>query len=241
MLEVNGLAGGWGPTLIVEDVSLAVERGETLALLGRNGVGKTTVLELIVGRAKIKSGRISVAGREIAALPTFERARSGISYVPQGREVYPSLTVWEHLAIAERSGEWTIDRVEGLFPRLRERRGSFGTQLSGGEQQMLALARALLGNPSILLLDEPFEGLAPIIVETLISAISRITKESSLAVLLVEQRIDLALELSDRYVVMDRGRLVSGGNSVQLQGDETRIAELLGLGDDHHSNLEKHQ
>jgi branched-chain amino acid transport system ATP-binding protein len=230
MLEVSKLYGGWGPTLVVEDLSLRVERGEKLALLGRNGVGKSTLLELIVGRASLRSGSVRVGGREVGALPIHARARAGIGYVPQGREVFPSLTVREHLQIASRPGAWTIERVVDLFPRLEERRASLGSQLSGGEQQMLALARALLGNPAVLLLDEPFEGLAPIIVEALIRSIRRITAEGSLAVLLVEQRADIALDLSDRCLVMDRGRAVFEGRSDALLGDESRIAALMGLG-----------
>ena len=230
MLETRKLSGGWGPTLVVEDLSLQVAAGETVAIVGRNGVGKSTLLELIVGRAQRRGGSILLAGGDIAMLATHERARRGLGYVPQGREVFPSLTVAEHLQVAARPGDWTARRVLDLFPRLGERLASHGNQLSGGEQQMLAIARALLGNPRVLLMDEPFEGLAPIIVEHLVQSIRKIVQASALALLLVEQRVDIALDLSHRCIVMDRGRSVFEGRSDELAQDEGRIAALMGLG-----------
>ncbi len=230
MLETSKLSGGWGPTLVVEDLSLQVAAGETVAIAGRNGVGKSTLLELIVGRAQRRSGSIMLAGGDIAVLATHDRARRGLGYVPQSREVFTSLTVAEHLQVAARPGHWTAQRVLDLFPRLGERMASHGNQLSGGEQQMLAIARALLGNPRVLLMDEPFEGLAPIIVEHLVSSIRKIVQTSSLALLLVEQRVDIALDLSHRCIVMDRGRTVFEGASGKLAGDDERIAALMGLG-----------
>jgi branched-chain amino acid transport system ATP-binding protein len=230
MLEISKLSGGWGPTMVVEDLSLDVAGGETVAILGRNGVGKTTLLELLMGRAQRRDGSIRLGDGDIAQRPIHERAQRGLGYVPQGREVFPSLTVKEHLDIAQRPGSWTVPRVVDLFPRLGERLTSHGNQLSGGEQQMLAIARALLGNPRVLLMDEPFEGLAPIIVEALVDSIRKIVASGSVALLLVEQRVDIALDLSHRCVVMDRGRSVFEGESASLAGDEERIAGLMGLG-----------
>lgn len=230
MLEVRGLTGGWGPTLVVEELDLQIARGETLAIVGRNGVGKTTLLELLIGRAQRRSGAICLDGQDVGMLPSHQRALRGMGFVPQTREVFPSLTVREHLQIASRPGEWTADRVLDLFPRLGERLASFGNQLSGGEQQMLAIARALLGNPKLLLMDEPFEGLAPIIVEHLIQSIQRIVASGGLTLLLVEQHVHIALELSDRCLVMDRGRCVYEGRSQELARDEGKVASLMGLG-----------
>lgn len=231
MLEVRNLSGGWGPTRVVEDLSFALTPGETVAIVGRNGVGKSTLLELLVGRARHRGGAIVLNGADIAPLATHERARRGLGFVPQSREVFASLTVTEHLAIAQRPGAWTAQRVVELFPRLGERLSSFGPQLSGGEQQMLAIARALLGNPGVLLMDEPFEGLAPIVVEHLVHSIRRIVEMGSMALLLVEQRVDIALELSHRCLVMDRGRIVHEGESASMSRDEAGMAALMGLGE----------
>lgn len=230
MLEVRGLHGGWGKTLVVEDVSLFVRAGETVAIVGRNGVGKTTLLELLAGRASRRSGQIQLDGQEVSTQAIYRRARSGLGYVPQGREVFPSLTVREHLEVASRPGDWTVPQVLDLFPRLGERMGSYGTQLSGGEQQMLAVGRALMGNPRVLLMDEPFEGLAPLVVEHLVSAIRKIATSGSLALLLVEQRVDIALRLSQRCIVMDRGRCVFDGESSDLEEEDGTLVTLMGLG-----------
>jgi branched-chain amino acid transport system ATP-binding protein len=231
LLDIVGLTGGWGPTTIVEDFSLSVDVGEVVSIIGRNGVGKTTTLELIMGRARRRGGTIRLAGSFIETLPTFERCRLGLGFVPQGREIFPNLTVVENLSAAARTGAWTMDRVMDLFPSLRRRAKNLGRQLSGGELQMLAIARALMGNPKVLLLDEPTEGLAPIIVDQLIEVIGTLTRSKELGVVLIEQIIDVAFDLSDRCVVMDRGHIVKAATSAELRADEGLIRELMGLDD----------
>lgn len=230
MLEIRNLHGGWGPTMIVEDFSLTVSPGETVAIIGRNGVGKSTLLELLVGRAQRRQGEIRLGDEDISGLPIHDRATRGLGYVPQQREIFPSLTVKEHLAIAARPGRWTEEVVLTLFPGLAARCNSLGRYLSGGEQQMLAIARALLTNPSVILMDEPSEGLAPVVVEQLVEAIRKLVGGGALAVLLVEQRIDIALDLSTRCIVMDRGRIAHHGNSGDFRSED--LATLLGLGHD---------
>jgi branched-chain amino acid transport system ATP-binding protein len=229
VLDVVGLTGGWGPTTIVERLSLSVGAGETVAIVGRNGVGKTTLLELIAGRAQRQSGEIQVGGRDIGRLSIHERSRLGIGYVPQQREVFRSLTVSEHLAIAMRPGHWSRNTVLDLFPSLSVRLNSLGAHLSGGEQQMLAIARALVTNPSILLMDEPSEGLAPVVVEQLVAAIRSLVGASDLSVLLVEQRIDIALDLASRCIVMDRGRIVRDSSSEDYRNGTIDIGGMMGL------------
>jgi branched-chain amino acid transport system ATP-binding protein len=229
MLDLVDVTGGWGPTTIIENVSMTVRSGETVGIIGRNGVGKSTLLELIAGRARLTSGSILLNGQEVASLPTHRRARLGLGYVPQEREVFASLTVREHVAISERPGKWTRELVLALFPSLAERLDSKAGTLSGGEQQMLAIARALLGNPSVLLLDEPSEGLAPVVVEKLIGSLRALADDRSIAILLVEQRIDIALDLSDRYVIMDRGRIVRSGQTDELRQQQDELPAMMGL------------
>jgi len=227
VLSVEGLRAGYGETVVLEDVALELPSRGSLAVLGRNGVGKTTLLATIMGHTTLHAGKMTFSGTDIETLPVFQRSRLGIGYVPQAREIFPSLSVQENLAVAERPGRWTLARVYDLFPRLAERRGAMGNQLSGGEQQMLAIGRALMGSPSLLLMDEPLEGLAPIIVEALLRALKRLVKEDSLAVVLVEQSAKLALEMTERALVLDRGRIAHAGPSAELLADPERLAALF--------------
>jgi len=228
-LEIRELRGGWEQTTVIEDITLTLIPGECVSILGRNGVGKSTLLELIVGRAQRSSGSLNVAGQDVTNLSIHKRARLGLRYVPQEREVFPSLTVAEHLSIAALPGRWNLKSIYDLFPSLAARTSSLGSQLSGGEQQMLAMARALIANPNVLLMDEPSEGLAPVVVEQLIEAIKVVTGDNSLTVLLVEQRVDIALELADRCLIMDRGRIVHEDSSARLKASPETISEMMGL------------
>jgi len=229
-LDLHDISAGYGETVVLEGVSLAVEASGTLSVLGRNGVGKTTLLATMLGHTTLHAGWIAFRGHAIERLRPFQRARLGIGYVPQEREIFPSLTVDENLAVAARGGErWTRERVYELFPSLAERRRNMGNQLSGGEQQMLAIGRALMGNPSLLLLDEPLEGLAPVIVDALLAALHRLRQDEALAIVLVEQHARLALAFSPRAVVLDRGRLVYDGASQELLDHPHRLAELIGV------------
>jgi branched-chain amino acid transport system ATP-binding protein len=232
-LTCEQVSAGWGATQVITDVSFELPSGETLAVLGRNGVGKTTLLSAIAGRADLKSGVIKLGSEPIGALPPYSRAARGIGLVPQEREIFPSLTVEENLLVAARSRSadaWNLVRVYDLFPRLQERRGIGGTKLSGGEQQMLSIGRALMGNPSILLMDEPMEGLAPVIVDLIVSAMKRIRAESGLAVLLVEQHLDIALEFTNRLLVLDRGSVIFDGTDGAQPVDRNFIEGLIGVG-----------
>jgi branched-chain amino acid transport system ATP-binding protein len=227
VLEVDGLKAGYGETVVLEDVALSLPGRGTLAVLGRNGVGKTTLLATIMGHTTRHAGRIIFNGKQIHALPVHQRARIGIGYVPQTREIFPSLTIEENLIVAGRPGRWTLQRVYDLFPRLAERRSHMGNQISGGEQQMLAIGRALMGNPTLLLMDEPLEGLAPIIVEVLLRALERLIAEDALAMVLVEQSARLALQMTQAAIVLDRGRVAYSGRSTDLLGDPKRLAALF--------------
>ncbi len=229
MLEIQGLTGGWGQTTVVEDLDLALAPGETVAIIGRNGVGKSTLFELIVGRAQRRAGTILLGGVDISNIAIHARAVAGLGYVPQEREVFKSLTVKEHFAVAERPGRWNEEAIISLFPLLGRRINNLGSQLSGGEQQMLSIARALIGNPKILLMDEPSEGLAPVVVEQLVNAMRSVVGDGTLSVLLVEQRVDIALDLASRCLIMDRGRVVHEGSSASLRENEKRLGQLMGL------------
>jgi branched-chain amino acid transport system ATP-binding protein len=227
-LSVEGLVAGYGPTVVLHDVSLGVIPGEIVAVLGRNGVGKSTLLKTLIGISTLHKGRISFAGQAIEDLPPYRRARLGIGYVSQEREIFPSLTVEENLAVSALPGGWTIEQVYDLFPRLKERRSNTGNRLSGGEQQMLAVGRALLGAPKVLLLDEPLEGLAPVIVDALLDALHRIRQQAGITMIVVEQRAALALSISERAIVLDRGRIVHAAGSKEMAADVATQERLLG-------------
>jgi branched-chain amino acid transport system ATP-binding protein len=229
LLTLRGLSAGYGPTVIIEDVSLAIPLGGCVSVLGRNGVGKSTLLRTIMGMTRIHSGSILHDGQEMGALPVYRRSRAGFGFVPQEREVFKSLTVAENLQVAQRPGHWNTGTVTELFPRLAERAANLGSQLSGGEQQMLAIARALVGNPTVLLMDEPSEGLAPVIVDQVFDALGRIRQRRDMAIVLVEQHAELALEFSEQAVVMDRGRVVFEGGSAELRGDPARLGRIMGI------------
>ena len=226
-LQLTGVRAGYGETIILEDVSFTVPERGSLAVLGRNGVGKTTLLATIMGHTTFHAGKITFSGREMNSAPVYERARNGIGYVPQDRLIFPSLSVEENLTVAARSGRWNLARVYDLFPRLAERKHHRGNQISGGEQQMLAIGRALMGNPVLLLMDEPLEGLAPIIVETLLRALKRLISEDSLAIVLVEQHAKLALQVTRTALVMRRGKIVHEGASDALLANPERLADLV--------------
>src|SRR5689334_22252400 len=213
LLRIEGLRAGYGETVVLEDVALSLPERGTLALLGRNGVGKTTLLATIMGHTTLHGGRITLDGAEVSRISPYRRARLGIGWVPQEREIFRSLTVDENLLVAERPGRWTLERVYDLFPSLAARRRNYGNELSGGEQQMLSIGRALMGNPSVLLMDEPLEGLAPVIVDAVLAGLDRLKREDDLALLLVEQNARLALEFTERTLVLDRGAIVFSGSS----------------------------
>jgi branched-chain amino acid transport system ATP-binding protein len=227
-LRVSALRAGYGETVILEDVSLTLPERGSLAVLGRNGVGKTTLMATIMGHTTFHGGEISFLGQSVSGIPVYERVRRGIGYVPQGRDIFPSLSVEENLTVAAREGgRWSLARVYDLFPRLGERRHHRGNQISGGEQQMLAIGRALMGNPTLLLMDEPLEGLAPIIVESLLQSLKRLMQEDALAVILVEQHAKLALQVTNEALVMSRGRVIHHGASEALLRDPDRLASLV--------------
>jgi branched-chain amino acid transport system ATP-binding protein len=228
-LVLDRVSAGYGETVVIEDISLDLPPGGTLAVLGRNGVGKTTLMATIMGHTQLRGGGIRFAGREISALPPYRRVRLGIGFVPQEREIFPSLTVEENLLVAVRPGRWSLASVYEFFPSLAARRRNRGNQLSGGEQQMLAIGRALIGNPSLLLMDEPLEGLAPVIVDGLLAGLERLKREDDLSLLLVEQYARLALELAPAAVILDRGLIVFAGPSRELLDDPARLTALIGL------------
>jgi branched-chain amino acid transport system ATP-binding protein len=232
-LWIENVRAGYGDTMVLEGVTLDLPPGGTLAVLGRNGVGKTTLLATIMGHTDLHGGTISFGGKELSALPPYRRSRLGIGFVPQEREIFRSLTVEENLLVAERPGRWTLPRVYDFFPALAERRLNRGNALSGGEQQMLSIGRALMGNPTLLLMDEPLEGLAPVIVDAVLKGLDRLKREDDLALLLVEQHARIALEFAERAIVLDRGRIVHAGESRALLDRPDMLTQLMGVAQRH--------
>jgi branched-chain amino acid transport system ATP-binding protein len=229
LIALDNLTAGYGNSVVLEGISLAMNEGDSLAVLGRNGVGKTTLLITLMGLTQLHEGSLHWRGDNIVRLATHRRAQAGLGWVPQERFMFASLTVEEHLTVVARPGKWNLQRIYQVFPRLQERRSNLGNQLSGGEQQMLAIARALMTNPSLLLLDEPMEGLAPIIVQELMRVIRALIKDEGLSVIVVEQHARLALALTERAIVLERGRIVHDSDSASLLADRETLGRLVGV------------
>ncbi len=229
LLVLENVTAGYGNSIVLEDIGFVMNEGESIALLGRNGVGKTSLLVTLMGLTRLHQGHIHWDGKAIAHVPTFKRAHAGLGWVPQERYMFPSLTVEEHLTVVARPGEWSLHKIYDVFPRLLERKNNMGNQLSGGEQQMLAIARALMINPRILLLDEPMEGLAPIIVQDLMRVLRTLIKDKGMSVIIVEQHARLALSLTERAIVLDRGRIVHASDSASLLADHHQLDRLVAV------------
>ncbi len=229
LLALENLCAGYGEAIVVSDISLRLEEGRSLAVLGRNGVGKTTLVNSVIGVTRHRGGRVMLAGRDITGLRPDERARRGIGWTPQERNIFRSLTVEENLSAVARNGPWTLQRIFEMFPRLGERRANYGNQLSGGEQQMLAIGRALVLNPKLLLLDEPTEGLAPVIVEELLRALRRIIREEGLSCIVIEQHARKILGVTDDAVILERGMIVHAAESSSLAADPVTLERYLGV------------
>ena len=227
LLRVEGIRAGYGDAVVLDGIDLSLAAGDSLALLGRNGVGKTTLLATLMGATRLRGGTLSWQGRDLAKMPSHRRARAGLGWVPQERWIFPSLTVEEHLTAVARPGPWDVAAIYRTFPRLEERRRNLGNQLSGGEQQMLAIARALMVNPALLLLDEPMEGLAPIVVQELQRVIAGLIADSGMAVIVVEQHARLALAMTRQALVLDRGRAVHRSDSASLLADTALLDRLV--------------
>jgi branched-chain amino acid transport system ATP-binding protein len=229
LLKLENVTAGYDAATVLHGISLELPENGSLAVLGRNGVGKSTLLLTIMGLTQLRGGRLLWRGQDISKLPPHRRARNGIGWAAQEREIFPSLTVAENLTVAARPGPWNLDSVFKLFPRLSERRRNMGSQLSGGEQQMLAIARALMTNPALLLLDEPCEGLAPVIVDELAAAMKLMLADRSIAIILVEQHTAIALEMTAQAIVLERGAVAHRATSAQLQNDTATLERLVGL------------
>src|ERR1700742_3749126 len=229
LLAIEGLRAGYGEAVVLPAMSLRLPESQVLALLGRNGTGKTTLINSIVGVTRRFAGTVAVGGRDITALRPDQRARAGIGWVPQERNIFRSLTVEENMTAVAQPGYWTVDKVYEMFPRFKERRSNFGNQLSGGEQQMLAIGRALTLNPKVLLLDEPTEGLAPIIVEELLKALRSIARSGGICSIIVEQHAQKILGLADRVVILERGAIVHDAASAEVRADPIVLERYLGV------------
>jgi branched-chain amino acid transport system ATP-binding protein len=230
-LDVQGLSAGYGPTRIIEDVSFAVPAGGRLAVLGRNGMGKTTLFATLAGQTRRHAGSIALDGQDLTSLDGSARALAGLGYVPQHRAIFKSLTVEENLFVGlKQRPAAAIEEAYALFPRLKERRRNMGGQLSGGEQQMLTTARSILGQPSVLLLDEPLEGLAPVICDELMAAFTVLAETRAVTILLVEQRLRAALDFAETVMILERGRLAWTGTPSQLRAEPETVDRLLGVG-----------
>ncbi len=230
LLEVEGLVAGYGEAVVLDGLSFRLAEGEALALLGRNGMGKTTLIDSLVGVTRRFAGTIRLGGVDVSGFSAERRAAAGIGWVPQERNIFKSLTVEENITAVARPGPWTLRRLYDMFPRLEERRSNMGNQLSGGEQQMLAVARALALNPKLVLLDEPLEGLAPIIVEELLAAFARIVRDEGMTCILVEQQPRKVLAVTHKAIVLERGAIVLEASSAELIGDPARLEKHLGVG-----------
>ena len=229
LLKLDNVTAGYGDAVVLHGISLDLPEHGSLAVLGRNGVGKSTLLLTIMGYTQLRSGHVIWRGQDISRVSPNRRATKGIGWVAQEREIFPSLSVDENLTVAARPGSWDLNGIFGLFPRLAERRRNMGNQLSGGEQQMLAIARALMTNPALMLLDEPFEGLAPVIVDELIAAIKTMLADRRIAIILVEQHTDIALELTADAIVLERGAVAHRATSAELLKDTATLERLVGL------------
>ena len=231
LLNVEALSAGYGEAVVLRNITFQIAEGQALALLGRNGMGKTTLVNSIVGVTRHIGGTIALDGRDITGMRPDQRANAGIGWAPQERNIFRSLTVEENMTAVARPGPWTLAKVYALFPRLAERRRNLGNQLSGGEQQMLAVARALILNPRIMLLDEPLEGLAPIIIEELLAALRKIVRDEGLSAILVEQNAHKILGMTDRAIIVERGNIVYQGDSAALKADRALLETYVGVTD----------
>lgn len=229
LLEFRDVRSGYGEAVVLDNVSFSLPEGGSMAVLGRNGVGKTTLFLTAMGFVRVSRGSVFYKGQDISKVPSYKRARLGVGWVPQERDIFPSLTVEENLIVAARPGRWELNSVYGLFPRLKERRANMGNQLSGGEQQMLTIARTLMTNPGVLLLDEPFEGLAPIIVEELTDAVRTMSEREGMALMLVEQHAEVALRLTKDAIIIERGSIAHSATSAELLEDRDTLERYLGL------------